>query len=267
MPELPEVETVRRGLAPLITGAVIARVQRFRADLRRPMPLELERLLPGQPITAVDRRAKYLLLRTPVATVLSHLGMTGTWRIDDATKPHDHAAITFTDGRRLVYRDPRRFGVLDVVLPGKPCPDLDTLGPEPWAPGFDPEALGIALQGRRQAIKVLLLDQTLVAGIGNIYAQEACFRAGLRPTRPGGGLTRDERVRLVAAVRGILEEAIAAGGSTISDFRSAGGDRGYFQHTFAVYDRQGMPCPRCAKPLKGKVLGGRSTVWCGFCQR
>ena len=267
MPELPEVETVRRGLEALCAGAVIARVERYRADLRRPMPATLETCLVNQPILAVERRAKYLLLRTPGGTILSHLGMTGTWRVDALTRPHDHAAIHLRDGRRLVYRDPRRFGVLDYLAPGAEAPDLVDLGPEPLGPDFNAEAFAQTLAGRRQAIKVVLLDQTVVAGVGNIYAQEACFRAGIRPQAPAGRLRRPALERLVTQVRAVLGEAIAAGGSSISDFRQAGGDQGYFQHHFAVYDRAGQPCPTCATVLKGAVLGGRSTVWCPACQR
>lgn len=267
MPELPEVETVRRGLERLLAGAVIARVERYRADLRRPMPAVLDTALCGQPVTAVERRAKWLLLRTPAGTMLSHLGMTGTWREDAGPRPHDHAAVVLTDGRRLVYRDPRRFGVLDFLAPGQPSPDLDGIGPEPLGPDFTPDALGAALRGRRQAIKVLLLDQAIVAGVGNIYAQEACFRAGIRPSRAAGRLRCADLERLVACVREVLAEAIEAGGSTISDFRQAGGESGYFQHRFAVYDRAGQPCPTCAALLKGAVMAGRSTVWCPRCQR
>ena len=267
MPELPEVETVRRGLEALVLGAVIRRIALHRADLRRPMPLDLESRIVDQPITALRRRAKYLLLDTPAGTILSHLGMTGTWRVAEAARSHDHATLYLADGRRLVYRDPRRFGILDFVAPGAVSPDLADLGPEPLGNDFTPEHLRQVLAARRQAIKAVLLDQTVVSGVGNIYAQEACFRAGIRPQRPANRLRPAERERLVTEVRAVLAEAITAGGSTISDFRQAGGDAGYFQHTFTVYDRAGQSCRTCGGELKGATIAGRSTVWCPTCQR
>jgi formamidopyrimidine-DNA glycosylase len=269
MPELPEVETVRRGLAPLLVGQVLERVELTRTDLRAAIPHDFARRLTGQPVTAVRRRAKYLLFDTPAATALCHLGMTGTWRECPAgqERTHDHLYLSLANGRRLAFRDPRRFGLLDLVDPGDGHPALDRLGPEPLSAAFHGDYLHAVIHHRKQAVKVLIMDQALVVGVGNIYAQEACFRAGILPALPGHRLTRDRCARLVDEIRAVLTAAIAAGGSTISDFRQAGGDAGYFQHDFRVYDRAGQPCPTCATPLRGGVLGGRSTVWCRSCQR
>ncbi len=273
MPELPEVETVRAGLARLLgTTAVIHSLDLLRADLRAPIPAALSTRLRGARITAVRRRAKYLLFDTTQGMLLSHLGMTGTWRLapPGAERLHDHCYLQLTDGRRLAYRDPRRFGLLDLVEPGAEAthPRLMDLGPEPLDPlVFTTLHLLACCRGRRSAIKPLIMDQQVVVGVGNIYAQEALHRALIRPTRPAGRLTRMEAELLISHIRSVLQEAIVAGGSTISDFRQAGGDGGYFQHNFQVYDRAGRPCARCALPLHGAVVGGRGTTWCRRCQR
>ncbi len=269
MPELPEVETVRAGLERLLAGAVIRRVDLQRHDLRAPIPQELPARLAGQPITAIRRRAKYLLIETPGATLLCHLGMTGTWRVappgDERT--HDHAYLHLADGRRLVFRDPRRFGLLDLLPADGRHPALAGLGPEPLGPAFSGDYLATVLRGRKAPLKALIMDQRLVVGVGNIYAQEALFRVRLRPTRPAGRVPRAALSDLVAAIRAILGEAIAAGGSTISDFHHAGGEAGWFQHSFQVYGRAGQPCSACSAPLRSDVIAGRSTVWCRRCQR
>ena len=269
MPELPEVETVRRGLEPLLIGQVIARVELTRSDVRAPIPQDFAARLTGQPIIAIRRRAKYLLFDTPAVTALCHLGMTGTWRTcpPGDERNHDHLYLTLGSGKRLAFRDPRRFGLLDLVEPGDRHPALDRLGPEPLGDAFVGDYLHRIIHPRKQAVKVLIMDQTLVVGVGNIYAQEACFRAGILPSLPGSRLSRTRCARLVEEIRTVLTAAIVAGGSTISDFRQAGGDAGYFQHDFRVYDRAGQPCTVCARPLRGGVLGGRSTVWCAGCQR
>lgn len=270
MPELPEVETVRAGLERLIgRRAVITRIELMRADLRVRIPPALEHRFTGQRITGIRRRAKYLLIDTPAATLLCHFGMTGTWRLAPAgdERPHDHCYVHLADGRRLAFRDPRRFGMLGLIEPGASHPSLAGLGPEPLdTVAFDAAYLANACRGRKVAIKALIMDQRVVVGVGNIYAQEALFRSGIRPSRRAGTVTRARLARLVDEIRAVLREAIAAGGSTISDFRQAGGDGGYFQHRFQVYDRQGQPCARCKTPLKGGVVGGRGTTWCRVCQ-
>ena len=269
MPELPEVETVVRGLRPLLVGALLARVVLTRADLRVPIPRDFAQLLTGQIVTAVRRRAKYLLFDTPRVTALCHLGMTGTWRLAPLgeERTHDHCYFELGDGRRLAFRDPRRFGMLGLVATGDRHEALDHLGPEPLGEEFTGGYLYEQVHHRAMPIKALIMDQAIVVGVGNIYAQEACFRAGIRPTLPGSGLSRARAAALVAEIRTVLTAAIAAGGSTISDFRQAGGDAGYFQHDFRVYDRAGQPCTICGMTLKGKALAGRSTVWCPSCQR
>jgi formamidopyrimidine-DNA glycosylase len=273
MPELPEVETVRTGLERLLgQGAAIREIALQRADLRAPIPRELPRALCGAAIMGVRRRAKYLLFDTSQGILLSHLGMTGTWRLSPAgdERPHDHCYLHLVDGRRLAFRDPRRFGLLDLVATGGEAthPRLVDLGPEPLDHAtFTVDHLLACCRGRKQALKPVIMDQQVVVGVGNIYAQEALFRAHIRPTRPAGRLTRAEATALVGHIRIVLAEAIAAGGSTISDFRQAGGDGGYFQHNFQVYDRAGQPCPDCGAPLTGAIVGGRGTTWCRRCQR
>jgi formamidopyrimidine-DNA glycosylase len=273
MPELPEVETVRAGLARLLgRRARIARVELTRGDLRAPIPRDLPTRLAGQPIRAVRRRAKYLLFETPAATLLCHLGMTGTWRLapQGDERAHDHCYLHLADGRRLAFRDPRRFGLLDLVEPGGEgghrC--LAGLGPEPLdAAAFTIAHLAGCCRARRSAIKPVIMDQAVVVGVGNIYAQEALFRAGIRPTRAAGRVKRSELAALIGHIQEVLTAAIAAGGSTISDFRQAGGDGGYFQHDFRVYGRGGEACQRCGATLASGVVGGRGTTWCRRCQR
>lgn len=273
MPELPEVETVRAGLERLLGDhAIIRRAEPMRADLRRPLPRDLATRLADAPITGIRRRAKYLLFTTPSATLLCHLGMTGSWRVaptgDERT--HDHLYLHLADGRRLAFRDPRRFGLLDLIAPGAedrhPC--LCALGPEPLdTTAFSADYLRVRCRQRRIAIKPLIMDQRVVVGVGNIYAQEALFRARIRPTKAAGRIHCAALATLIDGIRAVLNEAIAAGGSTISDFRQAGGGAGYFQTRFQVYDRAGQPCAVCGKTLLGGVIGGRGTTWCRYCQR
>lgn len=273
MPELPEVETVRAGLERLLgRRAVIRAIALQRADLRAPIPPEVATRFNGAAITAVRRRAKYLLFDTVRGSLLSHLGMTGTWREAPAgdERLHDHCYLHLADGRRLAFRDPRRFGLLDLVEPDGEArhPRLVDLGPEPLDEAtFTVDHLLSLCRGRKQAIKPVIMDQQVVVGVGNIYAQEALFRAGIRPTRPAGRVKRAELEHLVGHIRTVLGEAITAGGSTISDFRQAGGDGGYFQHNFQVYDRAGQACVVCRTILHGAVVGGRGTTWCRRCQR
>ncbi len=273
MPELPEVETVRSGLETLlIKKPSITRVRLMRKDIRFPIPKNFARDLEGQTITGVKRRAKYLLIETPKVALLSHLGMTGSWRVEREPEigPHDHCLIELSDGRLLIFRDPRRFGVLDLVEPGSEETHLrlKALGPEPLDRAkFTAEYLYKYSRKRKTAIKVFIMDQRVVVGVGNIYASEALFRAKIRPQKLAGKLTKHEAQRLVEATQEILAEAINAGGSSIRDYKNAGGEEGSFQDRHLVYERAGEPCRVCQTPIRSKVLGGRSTYWCPHCQK
>ncbi len=273
MPELPEVETVRMGLAQIAKHQPeITKVDLKRGDIRFPIPKNFARALQGQKITGVRRRAKYLLIDTPKAILLSHLGMTGSWRVVEAggEDKHDHCYLELSDGRRLAFRDPRRFGVLDLIEPGGESRHrlLRNLGVEPLDIAvFDGEFLFNASRKRKIAAKVFLMDQRIVVGVGNIYASEALFRAGVRPGRAAGRLTKEQCDRLALVTREVLEEAIRAGGSSIRDYRQAGGDEGAYQDAHRVYDRAGQPCLVCGKKVRSAVLGGRSTFWCDSCQK
>lgn len=268
MPELPEVETVARGLGRLLAGSSIVRVQPLRADLRQPIPAALAGVAGA--VRGVRRRAKYLLIDLDPGSILCHLGMTGSWRLappGDA-RPHDHCLIHLADGRRLAYRDPRRFGLLDWIPAGQEHPALAHLGPEPLdEAGFTAGHLAARCRGRRTAIKALIMDQEVVVGVGNIYAQEALFRAGILPRRAAGRVQPARLAALVDEIRAVLTAAIAAGGSTISDFRQAGGEHGWFQQQHRVYGRGGQPCTACGSRLKAGAVAGRGTTWCPRCQR
>jgi formamidopyrimidine-DNA glycosylase len=279
MPELPEVETVRAGLEKILENKpIIEKVRLHRGDIRFPIPRELATRLKGQPILGVRRRAKYLLIETPAVTLLNHLGMTGSWRVERTSTravskpldPHDHCEVDLNDGRSLVFRDPRRFGLLDLVEKGGESshPRLKGLGVEPLdEQAFNGEFLYSSSRRRKIAIKVFLMDQKVVVGVGNIYASEALFRAGIKPTRAAGKITRREADALAQAVRQVLYDAIRAGGSSIRDFRQAGGSQGYFQTSFQVYDRAGQSCRTCGAKIQSRVIGGRSTYWCRHCQK
>jgi formamidopyrimidine-DNA glycosylase len=286
MPELPEVETVRRGLLPALEGRRLTRVQARRPDLRFPLPDGFVQRLTGATVERLDRRAKYLLARLDRdETLVMHLGMTGRFEIEGADRsrpgafrqaaPHDdkHAHVVFeTDaGDRITYFDARRFGFMGLA-------DTDALAEHPWFKGMGPEPLGPdfsadhlhrAFAGKIQNIKATLLDQRVVAGLGNIYVCEALHRARIAPERPAGKLSRPRLERLADAVKAVLEEAVEAGGSTLRDFSAADGALGYFQHSFRVYGRQGEPCPRedCRGVVRRIVQGGRSTFFCPTCQR
>ncbi|HWK35222.1 bifunctional DNA-formamidopyrimidine glycosylase/DNA-(apurinic or apyrimidinic site) lyase [Sphingomonas sp.] len=270
MPELPEVETTVRGLAPVLEGQAIARVTLRRADLRRPMPHDLGQRLTGATVTALGRRAKYGLIDTDRGdTLIFHLGMSGRWRVDPAEiLPHDHLVLETRAGRRLALNDPRRFGSLDLVPTAELAewPAFKALGPEPLGPDFTGAYLATVLDGRSASIKTLLLDQRLVAGLGNIYVCEALYEARIAPTRPGGKIGRAALDRLVVAVREVLEAAIAAGGSTLRDYARPDGELGYFSKQFQVYGREGQPCA-CGGIVARRVDGGRSTFWCPACQK
>jgi formamidopyrimidine-DNA glycosylase len=272
MPELPEVETVRKGLEEILKDhPAISKIELKRKDLRGPIPVKKVQSLVGQKINSIERRAKYLLLKTSAGSLLSHLGMTGTWRVavigDERT--HDHIYLHFSNGLRLAYRDPRRFGCFEFVAIGEEETHvkLKSLGYEPLAESFTGEALWQKLRGKIVALKIAIMDQKIVVGVGNIYASEALFRAGIRPTTKAFKVSRDKCERLVAAIKEVLTEAIAAGGSSISDYEQATGESGYFQKRFRVYDRAGEKCVVCKTPISAQVLGGRSTYWCSSCQK
>jgi formamidopyrimidine-DNA glycosylase len=268
MPELPEVETTVRGLARVLQGRRISRVEARRADLRRSFPKDLGQRLTGAIVTDLGRRAKYGLIRTDRGdTMIFHLGMSGSWRIDHAQlEKHDHLLLETDEGRRLALNDPRRFGSVDLVATDEleEWPAFKALGPEPFE--LDARELWQRLDGRTAAIKLLLGDQRIVAGLGNIYVCEALYRAGINPKRPAGSVSLERLKRLVAAIQEVLNEAIEAGGSTLKDFISPDGELGYFSKNFSVYDREGLPCA-CGGTVKRIVQGGRSTFYCPRCQR
>jgi formamidopyrimidine-DNA glycosylase len=268
MPELPEVETTVRGLERVLKGRRIARIEARRPDLRHAIPQDLGQRLTGARVTALRRRAKYGLIDTDRGdTLIFHLGMSGHWRIDPSkTASHDHFIIETDDGRRLALNDARRFGSLDLVETNKlvEWPPFLALGPEPL--DIDAKQLKTRLAGRTAAIKLLLLDQRIIAGLGNIYVCEALYRAAIHPTRAGGSISLARLEQLVPAIQNVLAEAIAAGGSTLKDFAAPDGELGYFPKSFAVYDREGKPCG-CGGKVRRIVQGGRSTFYCPSCQR
>lgn len=271
MPELPEVETVVRGLLPLLAGNRIDGVVVNRPDLRLPLPVDLGQRLTGAGVTTVRRRAKYGLIDTDRGdTLLFHLGMSGRFRLltaDETPARHDHVLFR-TGSSRLAFHDPRRFGLL-LLMPTIAVashPLLARIGPEPLEAGFDGASLAAAARNRRTPIKALLLDQQVVAGIGNIYASEALFAAGIHPATPAGQLSADRLHRLAGAVQTVLASAIAAGGSTLRDHALVSGESGYFQHDFSVYGRVGQPCRPCGATIERIVQAGRSTFFCPRCQ-
>ena len=268
MPELPEVETTVRGLERVLKGRRITRVEARRADLRRNFPKDLGQRLTGAKVTGLGRRAKYGLIHTDRDdTMVFHLGMSGSWRIDHAELgKHDHLLLETDEGKRLALNDPRRFGSVDIVPTDRlrEWPAFKALGPEPFE--IEAEELKRRLEGRTAAIKLLLGDQRIVAGLGNIYVCEALYRARIHPTRAGGSVSLERLRKLVVAITDVLDEAIEAGGSTLRDFVSPEGELGYFSKTFAVYDREGNPCG-CGGTVKRIVQGGRSTFYCPKCQR
>ncbi len=273
MPELPEVEIVKEGLKRLGSlGSPIVRVHLLRSSLRTPLKKELKTRLPGQSFLQIRRRAKYILFETENYTLLSHLGMTGSWRKDGPTfepEKHDHVVIELENKLKLVFNDPRRFGVLELFAKNRLTTNrwLSHLGPEPLEEQFTAEYLFERTRRRKGPIKNFIMDQRQVVGVGNIYASEALFSAGVKPTRQAGKLTRVEAEKLVASVQRILRKAIAAGGSTIRDYRNSEGKLGEFQAQFAVYDRSSKPCTVCGQAIRSRFLGGRNTFWCGKCQR
>ena len=271
MPELPEVETTRRGIEPHVLGRRVTRLVVRNPHLRWRVPAKLEKELTGQTIQSVTRRGKYLLLATAAGTAILHLGMSGSLRVVACTYPpdkYDHVDIALDSGDCLRLRDPRRFGALlwtrDNPLQHKL---LRHLGPEPLGPDFSGEYLHQKLHGRRRNIRDSLLDSRLVAGVGNIYANEALFMAGIRPSRHAGKIARVQCDRLARAIRETLEHALDAGGTTLRDFRDSNGRPGYFQQSLHVYARENKPCRRCHSPVRARRLGQRSAFYCPKCQR
>ena len=269
MPELPEVETTRRGLAPHLQGRRVHGVILRRADLRWPIPPEVAELLPGQRIEDIRRRAKYLLLDTAIGSAVLHLGMSGSLRVlpgDTPLRAHDHVDISLDNGRLLRFNDPRRFGSLLWQPAGEVHPLLQGLGPEPLDDAFDGDYLFARSRGRSAPVKTFLMDQAVVVGVGNIYAAEALFLAGIAPLRPAGQVSRARYAALAEAAQSILAHAIERGGTTLRDFIHPDGAPGYFAQELSVYGRAGRPCPRCGRPLKSARIGQRATVWCPRCQ-
>lgn len=271
MPELPEVETTVRGLARFMEGAQITRVTLNRADLRRPFPPELVQVLTGARITGLGRRAKYGLIHTDRdQTMVFHLGMSGRWRIDPAeADKHDHMVIE-TIANRFALCDPRRFGSVDLVQTPAlmEWPAFAAMGPEPLGEELSPAFLKAALAGRAQAIKLCLLDQRIVAGLGNIYVCEALWRAGIHPTKAGGKVTRPQLERLVPAIKDVLTQSIRDGGSSLRDYAQPDGELGYFATRFDVYGRDGQACHHQDGGMIQRIQqGGRSTWFCPKCQR
>lgn len=274
MPELPEVENVCRTLqGQLAEGSSLNEIHFYRKDLRFPLPEEIKRNLLGATFESMSRRGKYLLFFFDRGVLLSHLGMTGHWRTTEekpVLEKHDHVVLRFSPGPYLIYNDSRRFGFLLFVKNREELnehPRLRHLGKEPLGSGFNAEYLQGLSRGVSRIVKVFLMDQAVVVGIGNIYASEVLFRANVRPNRKASGLKLAEWGSIVMSVREVLGEAIASGGSTIRDYRNADGNRGGFQNQHRVYGREGEPCFVCGTPIKSKVFGGRSTYWCPKCQR
>ena len=276
MPELPEVETVRRGLAQVLEGRRLARVAVNRPDLRIPFPENFAERLQGRRVERLDRRAKYLLLPLDSGEVLlGHLGMSGRMLISARRNVppgrHDHVILETDEGIEVVFCDPRRFGLMTLIAADalERHPLLAALGPEPLGEAFTGAVLTRALAGRNTSIKAALLDQRVVAGLGNIYVSEALFRAGIHPERAAGQISAQRLTRLVGEIKAVLEDAIAAGGSTLRDHVRPDGELGYFQHSFKVYGREGEPCPGCdcGRGITRIVQGGRSTFFCAKRQR
>lgn len=269
MPELPEVETTRRGLAPLVTGQQIEALIVRDPRLRWPVAPGLPAALAGQRIESLNRRGKYLLLATTGGTVLIHLGMSGSLRYLVAPTPplrHDHVDLVFTSGARLRFNDPRRFGSLQLTRDPAAHALLRQLGPEPLGEGFTAELLRARCAGRRVAIKQRLMDGQVVVGVGNIYANEALYLAGIHPGRAAGRISLPRLERLVSSVRQVLAEAVEQGGTTLRNYVDGHGRPGYFRLKLAVYDRAGKPCRSCGTAIRSRMLGQRATYYCPRCQ-
>ncbi|MBN2629226.1 MAG: bifunctional DNA-formamidopyrimidine glycosylase/DNA-(apurinic or apyrimidinic site) lyase [Rhodobacteraceae bacterium] len=283
MPEMPEVETVRRGLLPVMEGQIITLAQVNRDGLRRPFPADMAGRLTGARVLGLRRRSKYILADLSTAeTLLIHLGMSGRMLISGQTlgafhhdhpapQKHDHVVLHMENGVRVTFNDARRFGAMDLMptLGSEGHALLAALGPEPLGNAFDERYLVSRLKGRNTPIKSALLDQHIIAGLGNIYVCETLFRAGISPQKKAGDLSEKHAAGLVAIIRDVLTEAIEAGGSSLRDYRQADGELGYFQHSFKVYNREGQPCPTqgCTGIVSRVVQSGRSSFYCPQCQR
>ncbi len=270
MPELPEVETTRRGLAPLVTAHRIARLTVRERRLRWPIARGLNARLAGCEVVALKRRGKYLLFELDRGCLLVHLGMSGNLRYLPETVPlrtHDHFDIELEGGALLRYNDPRRFGSLHFTTAPERHPLLRDLGPEPFADEFTGEYLWRTSRGRQTAIKTLIMNGHVVVGVGNIYANEALYRAGIHPARPAARVSRARFERLCAEIRNVLEDALRSGGTTLRDFVGGDGQPGYFRQSLAVYERDGQPCQVCGTAIRRRVLGQRASYFCPTCQR
>ena len=269
MPELPEVETSRRGIAPWVLDQQVREVVVRDGRLRWPVPGDIDCKLSGQIIRSLDRRAKYLLFGTSAGTALLHLGMSGSLRIIEADEPaglHDHVDIRFASGKALRFRDPRRFGSLLFCDDPAAHKLLRDLGPEPLSDEFDGDYLRRRARGRRLAIKNFIMNGTIVVGVGNIYASEALFMAGIHPRRRSDRVSAARMAALAEAIKAVLGRAIEAGGTTLRDFHGGDGEPGYFKQELGVYGREGEPCRKCKRPVTAIVLGQRSTFYCKNCQ-
>lgn len=271
MPELPEVETTRRGIAPHVLNETVRKVIVRNPNLRWPIPAELGRQLRGRQVFDLDRRAKYLIFRFDHSHLLLHLGMSGSLRIvpaDFEVGPYDHFELQFDSGRCLRLRDPRRFGsVHHVYTDIMQHPLLANLGPEPLDDAFNGDYLYAKSRSRRQSVKTFIMNSRIVVGVGNIYASEALFEAGIHPARVAGRMTQNRYASLAGAIRDVLNRAIAKGGTTLRDFTTGEGQPGYFRHELKVYDREGEPCFTCDRPVKARRIGQRSSYYCPACQR
>jgi formamidopyrimidine-DNA glycosylase len=270
MPELPEVETSRRSIAPWVEQQKVQKVTVRERRLRWPVPVAIDRKLPGKFILSVRRRAKYLLFDTDAGTMMLHLGMSGSLRIVEPNEPagkHDHVDIEFANGKALRFRDPRRFGSLLWTEDPASHPLLKNLGPEPLSEAFDGPYLRQAARGRRVAVKQFIMNSNIVVGVGNIYASESLFLAGIHPKRRTGRISAPRMQALADAIRTVLARAIDAGGTTLRDFYNAAGEQGYFSRELDVYGRNGAPCRKCATPVSTIVLHQRSTFYCRNCQK
>jgi formamidopyrimidine-DNA glycosylase len=270
MPELPEVETTVAGLRGPLEGRRLVTAEPRRADMRKPFPPDLRQRMTGARVTGLGRRAKYGLIETDRGdTLIFHLGMSGRWVIDpDALGTHDHFLIETDEGRRLALRDPRRFGFVDLVRSDDldAYPPFAAMGPEPLGPDFTSAHLAAAFEGRTASVKSLLLDQRVVAGLGNIYVCEALNMAGIAPARAGGRIAHARLAALADAIRTVLTAAIAAGGSSLRDYVRPDGELGYFANQWRVYGREGEACP-CGGTVRRRVDAGRSSFFCPSCQR